>query len=369
MITRIYADNFRCLVNFEFQPERLNLLLGENGSGKTTLFEVLARIRDLVVDGRSVADLFAFQKTVWDSRETQSFELEVAGLGGVFLYRLEVWYPPQEISQPPRVKAETLLFDGRPLFRYLDGQAHLFDDDHKPGAVFPFKPARSFLPNLETQDSKLQWFKQFLARVHIFQFNPWVLDPFSQRDDGFLSANGSNFVSWLRYLSQEQPEAKLECERRLAEIIPGFLRFKFRTAGDRKFLLADFVRRSGEEYQVGLLNLSEGQRILAILYSVLYGLLGSTQDSGPPPVLCFDEPENFISLAEVQPWLQELRDLVEEKSGQTLLISHHPEVIDYLAVDSAFRFERPNGDLTKVDSWIPDPGLIMKPSEILVRGD
>ena len=136
-----------------------------------------------------------------------------------------------------------------------------------------------------------------------------------------------------------------------------------RPVGDRKVLLADFVREDHESYELNLGQLSEGQRILSILYSVLYGLVGTS-------VLCFDEPENFISLPEVQPWLQSLRDLVEERSGQALVISHHPEVIDYLAADSAFRFERPNGGLVKVGPWNADsePSQLMKPSEILVRG-
>ncbi len=64
--------------------------------------------------------------------------------------------------------------------------------------------------------------------------NPFALDPFSQQDERFLNINGSNFVSWLRYLSEENPAAKLESENRLAEIIPAFQRFRFQAMGDRK---------------------------------------------------------------------------------------------------------------------------------------
>ncbi len=364
MITRIHADNFRCLGNFEFQPKRLNLLLGDNGSGKTSLFEVLQCVRDLVVGGAPAATLFAsYKKTLWDLRDTQSFELEIAGLEGIFSYRLEIRHPPPEAPQQAHIKKEHLDFSSKPLFRYTGGQVHLFEEDHSPGAIFPFKPAYSFLPNLETQNSKLHWFKSFIAGISVFQLNPFALDLFSQQDERFLTVNGSNFASWLRYLSEENPAAKLESENRLAEIMPGFQRFKFQAVGsDRKALLADFAKEGGEPYSLTLNNLSEGQRILSILYSTLYGLIDSAS------VLCFDEPENFISLQEVQPWLQSLRDLIEQRSGQAFVISHHPEVIDYLASDSAFRFERPTGDVARARSWIPDPDKIMKPSEILVRG-
>jgi predicted ATPase len=364
MLTRIYADNFLCLGNFEFRPKRLNLLLGENGSGKTSLFEVLRLIRELVVGGSSVASLFSGTGTIWDRRDIQSFELDLDSHThkGTFSYRLEIKRIPKPLPELPYIGGECLDFDGKPLYRYRAGQVQLFDDEHEPGPSFPFKAARSFLPNLEEQNPKLQWFKTFIAGIHVFQLNPFALDPYSQQDERHLTFNASNFVSWLRYLSEEKPEAKLECEERLAEIIPGFQRFRFQSVGDQKELYASFSREGRDDYELALLSLSEGQRILSILYSVLYGLVGKAS------VLCFDEPENFISLPEVQPWLQGLRDLVEERSGQALVISHHPEVIDYLAADSAFLFERPAGDLVRVRPWTPDPSKIMKPSEVLVRG-
>ncbi len=361
MITRIYVDNFLCLGNFEFRPKQLNLLLGDNGSGKTSLFLALKLIRDLVVGGVSAASLFAFRKTIWDRRDVLSFELEIEGPDGVFNYRLEIQHPPQEAPQKPHIKGEYLDFDGKHLFRYSDGQVRLFDDDHSPGPIFPFKPEQSYLPHLGSQSSKVQWFRDFVARINVFQLNPFVLDAFSQQDEQFLLVNGSNFASWLRFLNDEKPEAKLECEQLLAKIIPDFQRFRFQGGvGSGKVLIASFRQGDGEGYELPISNLSEGQRILAILYSILYGMIDAAS------VLCFDEPENFISLQEVQPWLVSLRDLVEERSGQAMVISHHPEVINYMASDSAFRFDRPTGDLARVSPWAPSE--IMKPAEILLRG-
>lgn len=363
MIRRIYADNFRCLGNFELRPGQMSLLLGGNGSGKTSVLEVLLFLKDLAVGGRSASSLFATTQTVWDRRDVQSFELDVDAAEGSFTYRLEVQHPSDVAArQEPQIKSESLDFDGKPLFRYTDGQVRLFDEDHSPGAQFPFKPGHSFLPNLEPKNGKLQVFKTFLAGLNVFQLNPFAVDLFSREDQPFLMVGGNNFASWLRYLSQERPRAKSQCEEHLAEIIDGFQSFRFQTVGDSKALLVDFGREEGGGYELPFSRLSEGHRILSMLYAIAYGMVGS------PSVVCFDEPENFISLPEVQPWLQCLRDLVEANGGQVLLISHHPEVIDYLAADSAFRFERPNGDLARAVEWEPDPEKIMKPSEILVRG-
>ncbi|NJL28513.1 MAG: AAA family ATPase [Thermoanaerobaculia bacterium] len=363
MIRRLYADNFRCLGNFELRPGQINLLLGGNGAGKSSLLDALRCVRDLVVHGFPAAQLFGSTKTIWDRRDVQSFELELEATGGIFSYRLEIQHAVGQLAgaQRPQIKSESLDLDAKPLFRYADGQVRLFDDDHSPGAQFPFKSERSFLPNLESQNGKLRAFKTFLAGINVFQLNPFALEPASQQDHPFLLSSGSNFASWLRYLSEERPRAKADCEERLAEIISGFQSFRFQTAGDRKSLLVDFAREAGEGYYLGLNHLSEGHRVLCLLYAIVYGLVGSAS------VLCFDEPENFISLPEVQPWLQCLRDLVEERAGQVLLISHHPEVIDYLAADTVFRFERPTGDLVRVGEWQPDPTKILRPSEILAR--
>ena len=306
--------------------------------------------------------MFAYKKTVWNRRDTQSFELEIVGPEGTYGYRLEIQHPLQPAPEKPQIKSEVLDLDGRPLFRYTGGQAHLFDDDHEPGAIFPFKPEHSFLPNLETQSSKLQWFKSFVAGINVFQLNPFALVPFSRQDERYLATNGANFVSWLRYLSEERPTARSACEGRLAEIIPDFQGFRFQAVGDQKGLWASFSRDGEHDYELLFGNLSEGQRILAILYSVLYGLVGEAS------VLCFDEPENFISLPEVQPWLQSLRDLVEERSGQALVISHHPEVIDYLAAGEVFLLARPDGGpvVVRRPGFQRDMGILA--SQQLARG-
>jgi predicted ATPase len=53
-------------------------------------------------------------------------------------------------------------------------------------------------------------------------------------------------------------------------------------------------------------------------------------------VLCVDEPENFLALPEIQPWLDAIYDQVEDKRRQVLLVSHHPRLINMLADDAGF---------------------------------
>ena len=77
-------------------------------------------------------------------------------------------------------------------------------------------------------------------------------------------------------------------------------------------------------------QLSDGQRIIIVLYTLLH-----TRRS-----IFLDEPENYLALQEIQPWLQEFYDSVGEALPQALLISHHPEVINYLDLKDCLWMER-----------------------------
>ena len=67
--------------------------------------------------------------------------------------------------------------------------------------------------------------------------------------------------------------------------------------------------------------------MLIALYTLLYAVCA---DQNRKYTLCLDEPENFLALPEIQPWLTELYDRCNDGEMQALLISHHPEFINYL---------------------------------------
>jgi len=80
-------------------------------------------------------------------------------------------------------------------------------------------------------------------------------------------------------------------------------------------------------------ELSEGQKVLIALYALVY----CTPENS---LICIDEPENFLALPEIQPWLNVLREQCKERKLQALLISHHPSLINFLAAYSGYWFSR-----------------------------
>lgn len=364
MLKRIFADNFRALVNFEFRPGQLSLLLGDNGSGKTSVFDVLGKLRDLIVLGIPASELFSFTRTRWETRDVQRFEIDVQSNSGTYRYALEIQHPEQPQGKP-FIRSETVTFDGDFLYRFSDGEVHLYHDDQSVGPVFPFRPDQSFLPSFDPpgagQMARLAGFKELMTGVWIGQPNPFAIETASRQDQVFLARNGSNFASFFSYLNSERPDARTEFESRLKNTLPGFRNFLFRRLWDAKLLLAAFSDEENRSFECNLSELSEGQRVLAILYSAVCGL------THHGAVLCFDEPDNFVSLAEIQPWLQVLRDTLEARGGQAIIISHHPEVMDYLALDSLWRFERPSGPVIPRPIE-PDIASPLKLSELVARG-
>ncbi len=79
-----------------------------------------------------------------------------------------------------------------------------------------------------------------------------------------------------------------------------------------------------------------------------------------------DEPDNFVSLREIKPWINNLQEICEEADRQAIMISHHPEIINEMARGKELWFSRPEGSHVIAK---PMPTLAeLKPAEILVRG-
>jgi len=370
MLKRIYIDNYKSLVNFEVQLNEINLFLGINGSGKSAVFEVLNALQDFVCDGVRAENCFRPEhKTRWQNSPYQSFELEIENDEGLCKYQLSTEH--YEEGRKPRVKYERLFFEDRPLLRLEEGgEVHLYRDDFSEGPVYPADESLSAVGAVPERpdNTRLSWFKKRLRNFIIVQVIPPMMSEESPREASHPSCYLENFISWYRHLSQDQGMAfRLISE--LKEVLPGFDSFRFKPVGERHRLLKVYFRNEQEGTSTGYKfnELSDGQRMIIGLYTLLYA---ARSDQNRGYSLCLDEPENFLALSEIQPWLTELYDRCSEGEMQSLLISHHPEFINYLlASPIGYWFERESNRPTRIRPITAkkDKGGLPL-SEIIARG-
>lgn len=378
MLKRIYINNFRGLVNFELSLDSINLFLGPNGSGKSTVFDVLRKIQGLVSGGHKVAALFSETNlTRWQKSTIQNFELEVEGNGGTYKYELGVEFTPgRQLEQQARLYYERLWFDNKPLLKleeppkgnqpHLADAAQLYRDDHSKSQVLPLSRYQSVVALLppRNDNTRLIWFREYLDRLIIVQPNPMMMTGDSSVEETHLTTQMENFASWYRHIYQDQGLA-IKITNALTEILDGFEHFRFTEAGEQhRILKLSFsdAQRIHKSIEYRFDELSDGQRMLIALYTLIYAAPSGEY------TLCIDEPENFLALSEIQPWLTTIYDFCSTGEIQALLISHHPELIDYLASSAGYWFEYQSNVPVRVKriTGNKDAGLPM--SELVARG-
>ncbi|MBF0109992.1 MAG: AAA family ATPase [Magnetococcales bacterium] len=327
MLRRIYIDNFRCFVNFELQFDAINLLLGANGSGKTSVFDILRRLQEFVSGDVRVHDVFpTTDLTRWQTGERQRFELEITAENDHYAYSLVINHDVERRRM--RVSEERLDWNGKPLFACEEGLAQLYRDNHSLGPQYPFDWHLSAVGTLHERpdNQKLTRFKRELARLIVVRPIPLLMERESRGEKERLSHRMENFVSWYRHLAQEHMGAMVTLLGELKSVLPGFNSLSLKESGEdtRSLKIVFAPPGGGRPLSFDFSELSDGQKMLVALYTLVFGLKDERVS------LFIDEPDNFLALREIQPWLSNLHDAVGESVEQAVLISHHPEIINYL---------------------------------------
>ena len=328
MINRIYIDNYRCFTNFEWKPDSRVLIAGRNGSGKSSLLDVLRNLREFLTGQATTEALFpAHSITAWDPRNKQVLELDVTCGQALYEYRLEVEHDAARLRS--RIAYEKLAMQGMLLYEYKEGEAHLFRDNGSLGPVVSVDWTRSFIPTIsERSDNQyLVGFRGRMERIYIFKPDPTRMSAVTRGEDVTPEPSLGNLSSWLRHLQIEDSEFSSRLRDWLKPILPGFVSYGLKSdaEGERTLLFHFGGDENGARaYKLTFDRLSDGQRVLSALYIVLEAAMK------PDTTLCIDEPDNFVALREVQPWLLELQERQEDTGAQCLLVSHHPELINYL---------------------------------------
>ena len=366
MVTRLYVDNFRCLVNFELKLDETNILLGPNGSGKTSVLHALRQIQALVARRARIDEAFPTRDlSMAQDRDEQRFELDLRIDGSTYRYALCIEH--DRGRSRPRVSEETLEHDAKPIFAFRDGSVHLYNDLHGELASFSFELPVSGVSFVTERPftRKLTRFRQAIADFVIASPCPPLFESETTSEDEFLEPLMQNFVGWYRHAAQENMGAIAGLFEVLREALPGFDSISLTESGENaRALKVDFHGSTDERRldRYRFAQLSDGQRALIALYCLV--VLSKSRRAS----LFLDEPDNYLALREIQPWLAAVAEHCGDTLEQAVFVSHHPVTIDYMAGAKGRWFSRDGTGPVRVSSQ-PDrtiDGLSL--SETVARG-
>ncbi|MDP8209099.1 MAG: ATP-binding protein [Candidatus Electryonea clarkiae] len=366
MIKEIYIDNYKCLTNFRIQPGEFQLWLGDNGSGKSTVFAALRSIQ-LLLQHNHVDNIFKVSNlTEWDRREKQTIRVSMLLDKDTYDYNLNIEYSRSE--NKIRIGREELKWNDSTFFLFDGKNAHLYrinrdTDELEEGASFGADWSRSVIPAIAESEGNwpLLRFREAVFKWLLVNPIPYVVSNLAESDTRRLSEHAENFAEWYRNIIQGHPRISYRTKEHLDDVLPGFEQLSLmKEDGQSRRLTATF-RINGKDRDFGFLALSDGQRQLVMLYTFMEALR-----SGVFSTIFIDEPDNFVSLREIKPWINNLKEICEEENRQVIIISHHPEIINDMAWGKELWFSRPEGAhvITKPMPIQTD----LSPAEIVARG-
>ena len=337
MITRVEINNYKLFDNFKIDLEDgINVICGRNGTCKSAFMVVLYFLtRFLAMPSHSdriassIEDLFPFQKmSRWLVKNNGFDEItikiefsdlnDVDNTAKVFLYELVIRY--NFIDKNCRVQNESLCLNGKELVSFSEGTIKMETDDEKH-LSFKSDWRNSGVIVASNNNSIIRSFGSVISKIYALHLVPANMQNFFEETTQTLDIDGSNFAAWRSYYAAEQPEKLQKIFEQCRNVIPGFVSINDIKKGDLQSINVR-LKFSNKNYDFSFNELSDGQKALLVLYS----MLENVQDGA---TIFIDEPENFLAPSELQPWLNAINDAWEDKGLQFIVISHNFKTLNW----------------------------------------
>ena len=333
MIKCISVNNYKMFKEFRVSfGEGVNLICGPNGSGKSALCEIMHSLCNFTampdVSGRiahSLAESFP-QSTLCRfsasdiGREDMTISVCLGSGDSEYEYKLTARYNLRDGKA--RVQNEVLnrAQESVPIYTFDEGKITMQTDD-KRELVFNGDWSVSGLPMASRNNSRIREFGRLMDSIYTVHLDPKLLAQDFTAASGTIGLNGEHFSAWHFNNTLNQIEKQSTVMEQCKGFIPGFVAFNSPKSGD-VFRYTARVNHKGQNYNLEFRELSDGQKMLFALYS----LLANVPDGA---TVIIDEPENYLAPGELQPWLDAVSDASDERGIQFMLITHNPKTLNW----------------------------------------
>ena len=360
-IEQIKVKNFRLYKNLHVTNlQRLNVFLGANGSGKTTLFKVFSFLATCLKENVTVAvnREGGFKEVITRNSDPEKdfieFEIKFRNFeqgtkSPLVTYYLKIGFNKGKVFIEREILKYRRGSKGKP-WHFLDyskgvGSAikNQQDYDIEP---WKFKEKREEMP-LDAEDIlALKGLGQFERYKTIKSFRTlleqWLVSNLQNEEmrkineagaDQQLSMSGNNLSQVASYLYEYQRDIFDTILKKMQQRVPGVdkVDVSINEAGQifLKFGDNSFTNPFISKYT------SDGT-IKMFAYLVLL------HDPAPRPLLCIEEPENYLYPTLLRELAEELREYAQ-RGGQVFVSTHSPDFVDALTIKELFLVKKEHG--------------------------
>ncbi len=349
---------------------KMSVFLGPNGSGKTTFFDVFGFLSDALQHNVTIAlnRRGGFSEVISrDSKPHDMIKFEIkfrnpqpdASYAPLVTYSLEIGFEHGKAF----INREVLKYrrgqnTGAPWhfldFRKGEGTAIINEEEYGKAGV---KEKREFQkvssPDIlaikglgQFQKFKIiSSFRSMLERWYVSNFKTEYGRNISETGiSEHLSVSGHNLAQVTKYIYDYHRDIFDAILEKLPKRIPGINKVEAKDTEDGMILL----RFQDESFKMPFLSkfVSDGT-IKMFAYLILL------HDPNPHPLLCIEEPENFLYPDLLLELCEEIREY-SERGGQVFVSTHSPDFVNGLRIEELFFLVKEKG-YTTIKSASDDP--------------
>jgi predicted ATPase len=358
-IEKIKIVNYKTLQNVEIKDlPNMCVFLGANGTGKTTLFDVFGFLSDALKNNIKTAlnRRGGFHEVI-SRGSTGDIEFEIKfrndSIDGkkqpLITYELAIGLR----DNLPIVTKEVLSYrrgqTGKP-YRFLDftngsGNA-IVNEDEFESKKQEFREEREE-QKLDSPDilalkglgqfqkfKTINSFRKLLDNWYVSNFQIQAAQTIS--DTGVsehLSINGNNLAQVTKYIYENHPNTFKEILTKMQQRVPGISKVAATETIDGRIVL---------QIQDGAFNDPFISRYVSDGTIKMFAYLILLNDPQPFPLLCIEEPENFLHPELLVELAEEFRDY-SLRGGQVFISSHSPDFVNALNLEELFWFSKERG--------------------------
>ena len=355
MLKRFWVDNFKTLINVEFRPQGMNLLIGKNNSGKTNLCEAIRFVSATALLPLHDAAAFSTRNpwnlpNVYFDKPTIDFKLECELSAETqphrFVYELGLGLQESRngngSSRRLALNHERLTvsgdgFENVDLIRNDEGEVQLLHERRYAEKRRDFSAQDSYVSTTAPTDTTMlhrlydlqtnrlaNRFKSYLLSWAYYSLNPaQMTSPKMKLGDSFLFSDGSNLSNVLYSLHNWNPELMHELVDAIRHMEPQLRSISF-FPPDPENVYAFLSDGRGNKFSLS--SASDGTlRYMALWYLILTASQVRA-GTGVPPALLIEQPEDGLYVGHLKPLLQGIDP--SGRQGQFIFTSHNPYFID-----------------------------------------